>query len=394
MTTKPFGMLISATLLATAAPAQSPAQTSQDSIVHVNQIQVVGTHNSYHAGFALSEAALMREKDPKAFEALDYSHPSLDAQLSAGIRQIEIDIYADTKGGRFAHPAITSMVAAAHLPADPELDPDDELKKPGFKVLHVVGIDQRSTCKTFVKCLGTVRAWSVAHPQHLPLFILVETKYDKPKAAPPPYAVPSEPFTPSTFDALDAEIRSVFHGDEMITPDLVRGANKTLAQAIAQRGWPTLAQARGKVILLMDQASMTPIYTVGHPGLRGRILFTNETSNSPDAAFVEQNDGTPEAIEALVKQGFLVRTRTDEPTKDARANNTTRRDRALSSGAQLLSTDYPASEPARWPGHYHVELPGNHIARCNPVNKPVTCRDDLLEGDARDPLQSSMSQQR
>lgn len=385
MKTELLGALVAATLCAAAALAQSPAQVAQDSVVHVNQIQVIGTHNSYHAGFAPSEAALMREKNPRAFEALDYSHPSLDVQLSAGVRQIEIDIYADAKGGRFAHPAITGMVAAAHLPADPELDPDHELEKPGFKVLHVVGIDQRSTCKTFVGCLGTVHAWSVAHPQHLPLFVLVETKYDKPEAAPRPYAVPSEPFTPSTFDMLDAEIRSVFHADELITPDLVRGTHQTLAEAIAERGWPTLAQARGKVIFLMDQASMTPVYTVGHPGLRGRILFTNEGPNSPDAAFVEQNDGAPAVIEALVRKGYLVRTRTDEPTQDARINNTARRDLALSSGAQLLSTDYPANEPARWASHYHVELPGNHIARCNPVNKPAACKEDLLEGDAQHP---------
>ena len=32
-----------------------------------------------------------------------------------------------------------------------------------------------------------------------------------------------EPFTSSTFDALDAEIRSVFSANEIITPDDVRG---------------------------------------------------------------------------------------------------------------------------------------------------------------------------
>ena len=40
----------------------------------------------------------------------------------------------------------------------------------------------------------------------------------------------------------------------------------------------------------------------------------------------------------------------------------------IASGAQILSTDYPASEPARWEGHYFVSLPGNVPARCNPVN--------------------------
>ena len=365
--------------LAVLASAQQNERTAaQDSRVHLNQIQVIGTHNSYHAGFAPSEAKLMQQKNPKAFEALNYSHPTLDVQLSAGVRQLEIDVYADSKGGRFAHPAITGMVAAAGLPADPELDPNHELDKPGFKVMHVVGIDQRSSCHTFVKCLTVVRTWSKAHPQHLPIFLLVETKQDKPGEIPKPYAVPTEPFTSAVFDALDAEIRSVFSTAEMITPDQVRGDRATLPEAISQGGWPTLAAARGKVVFLMDQSSMTPVYTEGHRALRGRILFTNATPGTGDAAFVEENSGTVAEIDNLVRRGYLVRTRTDEPTEDARRNNTERRDLALNSGAQILSTDYPASEPARWEGHYHVELPGNEMVRCDPVNKPAGCEDDLL----------------
>jgi hypothetical protein len=368
-------------VLSTSAFAQT--QTTQDAQVRLNQIQVIGTHNSYHAGFAPSEAKLMQQVNPKAFEALDYKHPPLDTQLQSGVRQLEIDVYADAKGDRFAHPAITQMVAKANLPADPELDPNHDFDQPGFKVMHVVGIDQRSSCKTLVVCLTTVRNWSLAHPKHLPLFLLIETKYDKPGAAPRTYAVPTEPFTAAVFDALDAEIRSVFPDKEIITPDQIRGQHATLPEAIAANSWPTLAESRGKVMFLMDQASMTEIYTESHPALRGRILFTNATPGTPEAAFVEENSGTPATIDALVKQGYLVRTRADEPTADARNNNTTMRERALSTGAQMLSTDYPSSEPSRWVGHYHVELPGNAIARCNPVNKPATCKDDLLADSAK-----------
>jgi hypothetical protein len=372
--------ILLATLLAgLSASAFAQTQAVQDQQVHMNQIQVIGTHNSYHAGFAPSEAKLMQQMNPKAFEALDYKHPPLDVQLQNGIHQLEIDVYADAKGGRFAHPAINGMVAKAGLPPDPELDPNHDFDAPGFKVMHVVGIDQRSSCKTLVVCLTVVRKWSLAHPQHLPLFLLIETKYDKPGAAARPYAVPLKPFTASVFDALDAEIRSVFPAKEIITPDQVRGKYSTLPEAIAADAWPTLAESRGKVIFLMDQSSMTSIYTEGHPALRGRVLFTNATPGTPDAAFVEQNNGSPATIDALVKKGYLVRTRTDEPTADARTNDTASRARAFSTGAQFLSTDYPASEPAVWEGHYSVELPDHRTARCNPVNKPAACRDDLLE---------------
>ncbi len=365
---------------------ESQPRAEQDARVRLNQIQVIGTHNSYHGGFAPSEAAFMKEHNPKAFASLDYSHPPLDRQLDAGVRQMEIDVYADAKGGRYAHPAITAMTAREGLPADPVYDPDHVMDRPGFKVLHVAGIDQRSTCKTLVLCLEVVRRWSAAHPRHLPLFLLIETKEDDPakeaKQKRPSWSTPTEPFTPAVFDALDAEIRSVFSPGEIITPDQVRGSHATLPEAIAHGGWPTLAESRGKVVFLLDQAHVTPVYTAGHPALKGRVLFTNATPGTPDAAFVEQNAGTVEAIDALVREGYLVRTRTDEPTANAREDDTTRRDLALRSGAQMLSTDYPASEPARWAGHYHVELPGGLVARCNPVNAPAGCRSDLLADPA------------
>jgi hypothetical protein len=63
----------------------------------MNQIQVIGTHNSYHAGLAPSEAKLMMAKNPKVYQALEYRHHPLDQQFSSGIRQIELDIFADSQ---------------------------------------------------------------------------------------------------------------------------------------------------------------------------------------------------------------------------------------------------------------------------------------------------------
>ena len=355
---------------------QTTTAAEQDKVVRINQIQVIGSHNSYHAGFAPSERKYMEAKSPKGLRSLDYHHAPLADQLSGGVRQIEIDIFADSKGGRFAHPAIVRQVAAAGLPADLDFDPQHEMEKPGFKVMHMQDLDERSTCHTFVACLTAVRTWSKQHPQHLPIFILVETKEGPMREL--PNAVETEPFTSAVFDAMDAEIRSVFKADEMITPDEVRGGAATLNEAVRAGGWPTLEKARGRVIFLMDQQHVGPVYREGHPSLRGRVLFTNADPGAADAAFIEQNDGSREAIGALVKQGYLVRTRTDEGTEQARTNDTTRRDLALSSGAQLISTDYPASEPSPWTS-YFVGLPGGVVARCNPVNKPVGCDDRLLE---------------
>lgn len=347
------------------------ARMQKDEQVHINQIQVIGTHNSYHAGFTPSAQKLWETKNPEGFRGLDYQHKPLTEQFDAGVRQIELDVFADTDGGRFAHPLGPKLIADAGLPADAEFDPNGLMLKPGFKVMHMQDIDYRSTCQPFVACLKEVRAWSQAHPHHIPIFILVETKQEAPRK---PYQVTEpEQFTSATFDALDAEIRSVFAPNEMITPDDVRGGYDTLNAAILAGNWPTLRQARGRVIFLMDQRPVGPIYLAGHPSLRGRLLFTNSTPGQPDAAFIERNDGPAADISNLVKQGYLVRTRTDDSTREARVNNTTRRDAMIASGAQILSTDYPANEPARWEGHYFVSLPGDAVARCTPVNAPARC---------------------
>ncbi len=360
-------------LLASHLSAQTPASGP----IKLNQIQVIGTHNSYHAGISPNEAKLLEQRNPGAFAGLDYQHPPLAQQFDHGVRQIELDIYADTKGGRYAHPQGPVWAAAAGLPADPPFDPNGAMMKPGFKVMHVQDLDYRSTCQPFIRCLEEVRSWSRAHPAHIPIFILVETKQGSPKGA--QFTVP-EPFTPAVFDALDAEIRSVFSAGDLITPDEVRGAYPTLNQAILAGNWPTLASARGKVVFLLDQHAMTPVYLEGHPSLRGRVLFTNSTPGEPDAAFLERNEGPADEITALVRQGYLIRARTDADTKQARANDTTLRDAMIASGAQILSTDYPANEPARWPGHFSVSLPAGVDARCDPVNTTATCPAELAQG--------------
>jgi hypothetical protein len=106
------------------AVAQQTSAAQQDQYLHINQIQVIGGHNSYHTGLAPSERKLIEQQNPKAMRALDYAHPPLADQLSIGVRQLEIDVYADSKGGRYSHPAIVDRVAAAGLPPDPDFDPN------------------------------------------------------------------------------------------------------------------------------------------------------------------------------------------------------------------------------------------------------------------------------
>jgi Phosphoinositide phospholipase C, Ca2+-dependent len=368
--------VLSAVVLTAFLGSNSPATLAQATdTLKLNQIQVIGTHNSYHAGIAPNESKIWQAKYADAYKGLDYQHQPLPQQFDSGVRQIELDVYADTKGGLYAHPSGPTMVAAAKLPADPDFDPNGIMSKPGFKVMHVQDVDYRSTCQPFIACLQQIRDWSHAHPNHVPIFVLVETKQGKPRGE--LHLTEPESFTSATFDALDAEIRSVFPPSKIITPDDVRGHYDTLNEAVLAGNWPTLASSRGKVVFLMDQRTVGPVYLEGHPALRGRVIFTNAEPGEPDAAFIERNSGPAADISALVRKGYLIRARTDGDTKEARINDTSVRDAMMASGAQLLSTDYPVNEPARWTGNFVVTLPGKAVARCNPINSPAECNTTL-----------------
>ena len=369
-------LLLAASSLGIAQSQTLQSQLAQDKLLHLNQIQVIGTHNSYNTGFAPSEAKYFSATYPKAYHGLEYHHLPLPAQLSGGVRQLELDIVQDPAGGRFAHPKIVEITREQGLPADPDFDPSHEMDKPGFKVIHLGDLNERSSCQRFVTCLQEIHTWSKAHPKHVPIFLLIEDKQGK--ISQMPGAVTAEPWNAETWDAMDREIRSVFREKEMITPDQVRGSYPTLEAAVLAGKWPTLAKSRGKVMFLLYNRKSAPAYLAGHPMMKGRALFTNGRPGEPEAAFVEQDNGTPDAIDPLVKQGYLVRTRSDFNTDQGRSNDTTRRDLLLSGGAQMISTDFPVLEPAPWTG-YTVGLPGGLSAQCNPVNAPVGCNSALLE---------------
>jgi hypothetical protein len=351
-------------------------QSAQDKVVHLNQIQVVGTHNSYNIGFAPSEGKYFEEHYAKAFHGVDYHHQTLTQQLNAGVRQVELDIVQDPQGGRFAHPKIVGLTKEAGLPADPDFDPKHDYMKPGFKTLHLGDLNQRSSCILFTECLKEIRTWSKAHKGHVPVFLLIEDKQGKVSQLPD--AVTAEPWTAATWDAMDAEIRSVFKESEIITPDKVRGGAATMEEAVLAGKWPTLGEARGKVVFLLYNRKSAPAYMEGHAMMKGRVLFVNGRPGEPEAGFVEQDNAKADVIAPLVKKGYLVRTRADFNTDQGRNNDTARKDETLKSGAQMLSTDFPVSEPAPWTG-YTVGLPDGMAARCNPVNAPSGCDSALIE---------------
>lgn len=356
------------TLAAVLATAAAPAPQGT---LRMNDVQVVGSHNSYKKRIAPAVFAALEQRDPKLAAALDYDHLTLAQQLDRGVRQLEIDIFADPEGGRFAHPMGEKLAKAAG-----EQTGFDEaaMMKPGFKVFHIPEVDYRS-CGTFKQCIGQIDAWSRAHPRHLPIMVTINAA-DRPINK--PGVTDPLPLTAPLLDALDGEIRDVLTPNRIITPDDVRGNAPTLREAVTTKGWPTLESARGKIYFVLDTPSdVSDRYRAGHPSLKGRPIFGWYDTDQPEASVEIVGDPRTDGakIKEWVKQGFIVRTRTDADTVEARANDHTRQQAAIDSGAQAVSTDYYPGAPTRgWSKGFTVTLPGGVMEHCNPVRQPADCK--------------------
>jgi len=351
-------------------PALVSQGTSAPQAVRLNHVQVLGSHNSYHIEPRPEVLNLFLRLAPALARGVSYTHLPLDEQFSTqGIRQIELDVFADPQGGLYSDPR---ALRVARLPP-PEIP---EMLEPGFKVLHVQDLDFVSTCYTLVGCLQEVKAWSDANRRHLPIMILVEAKDEE---LPGSVWVVPPPIRAAELDALDAEIRSVFPASQLITPDDVRGSRATLEEAVLTDGWPTLESSRGRVLFALDNEGVQKTeYLDGHPSLRGRVMFTSSRPGSPESAFIKLNSAVRdfEMIRNAVSAGYLVRTRADGDTEEARSSDTSTREAALASGAQYVSTDYPVPD-LRF-SDYQVAIPDGNPGRCNPVNAPVECNPTVV----------------
>ncbi len=333
----------------------------------LNQVQVIGTHNSYHIAPHPELMQLIQSTSKRLAESLDYSHRPLAEQFETlGIRQIELDLFHDPIGGHYSNPFLRKTLKTLGKNPGPDPNANGHLEKSGLKVLHVQDMDYHSSAPTFKQALAQVRTWSKSRPRHIPLMILVELKDG---------AIPGLPTKPFVFDKqaldqVDQEIDSIFSHNELFTPDDLRGSYPTLPAAISGRGWPELDKVRGKVMFALDnEGKIRDLYLEGHENLSQRRLFVTAPSEGhPAASFFKINnpDGDFERIQRLVRSGHLVRTRADSDTRQSRTNDPFQRERALASGAQYISTDYRESRP-EFSG-YEVKFPKGVVARPNPVS--------------------------
>jgi hypothetical protein len=320
-----LAVLIGALRFASSARGDEPATIDE---LRINQIQVVGTHNSYHV-------RKQTGSNSRGVPEWNYTHAPLDVQLDRGVRSFELDLH---------------------------------YKNGEFEVFHVPIVDEGSNCGKLSEALATVRKWSDAHPGHVPISFLFELKKEGPRLD----SRIKEPDA-AALDKLDELLRAPFADGHLISPDDVRGTAPTLRQAIESNGWPTLGASRGKVFFILhDDGPQRALYTKDHPSLRGRVMFVRSNTERDDGAtLVLDNPRSPD-IPRLVKANYFVRTRADSDLLKDPTRAEARREAALSSGAHILSTDFPAGEAHE--SGYSVEFPESAAARVNPVNGPEKLR--------------------
>ncbi|MCW5908738.1 MAG: hypothetical protein KIS94_12820 [Chitinophagales bacterium] len=343
----------------------------------MNEIQIIASHNSYHLKTDETVFNWLKSLDslgvlPSSLDPdeIDYTHETYENQFNLyNVRGLEIDIYNDPTGGQYYYQMGRFLAGGSADSHNPDLN------LPGFKVIHLVDFDFNSHHTTFKQTLQTIYNWSVAHPNHLPLFINVETNEETVAAAlPAANLTQSIPYDNSAADLIDEEIKSVFGNDlkKVITPDKIRGNFTTLREAVLAGNWLTLAQARNKVVFIMQGAAES-YYKAGHPSLQGRAMFVYANPNSDEAAFVILNSakGSKTTIQQRVQEGFIVRTRSDAGTTQARNGDYSSMDAAFESGAQIISTDYYRPDARAgttgWTD-YKVQFPNGELARINPVS--------------------------
>lgn len=307
------------------AVAPVPGWASIPSDLRLNQIQIKGTHNSYHQQPLIAWHASHK-----------YTHLPLNEQLEKrGIRAFELDVHRPTLGS-------------------------------DLLVYHIAAVDAKTSCSKFKDCLRELKNWSDQHPGHVTIFVWIEIKDG---TGGPKFA---------DFNRVDQEIREIL-GDRLITPDDLQRDHETLQASIQKDGWPTVEESRGKFIFMLDNDDRTPKVYLKNDSLAGRVMLprANETTlNSPWAVVAKTDPGSFHS--AALQKNFILAVNLCSPESNA-ADCQNRLKRSLEAGTQLLMDDFEGGDPKQTLGGYYVQLKDQLTANCNPMTADDSCAADSID---------------
>ena len=325
--------------------------------LRLNEIGILASHNSYKGLPDKKVLKFLTKFKKQLGEAndpiqLDYGHPKLPIQFDEyGIRGIEIDINYDPKGGLYAKRAVNKFVCGLKTSVK-----NPVMKAPGFKVLHIADVDYETNYLTFSAVLLELKKWSEEHPKHTPIFVNIEAKGTNPGDESKVLRFlgfkKSIPFSAEAYNALDKEIFAVLNRENIYQPKDLLGDYTNIKERLGSIGWPLVSECLGKIIFILE-GNNQELY---NSETLNRPMFVYKNPEDINAAFVIQNDpiGNEAYIEELSKT-YIVRTRSDAGTIEARNNDYRRFNAALKSKAQIISSDYYKND-SRF-GDFQIALP-------------------------------------
>ena len=279
--------------------------------VKMNEIAIIGTHNSYQLLATPQKRFLEKvlsfltfgQKGKKA----DFEMDTYTEQLEKGVRNLEIDIET--------------------------IDNDGDLS---FIVTHNPITDNVSSAYDFSKGLEEIAMWSDNNPGHIPVYLLIEPKSEVPDTN------NMKNFSYAYALELDRIIREVL-GDRLVTPEQIMGDFENIEEMRMADAWPTLEQVAGKIIVLLHPCNVTEEYINTDTSLSTQAMFPMlrfEDIEKPYASFILDNDpetATENNLKTIGEKNLMVRTRADNyPDFSEDKYNCTD-----NCGSHIITTDYP-----------------------------------------------------
>ena len=279
--------------------------------VKINEIAVIGTHNSYQMlptpqKYAFEKYLMFISGGEKGTK-LNFEMDTYTAQLEQGVRNLEIDIETVDKNGEVS-----------------------------FIVTHSPIFDNTSSAYDFAKGLKEIALWSDNNPNHLPVYLLIEPKGEV------PLINDMKNFSVGYTDELDEIIREVL-GDRLLTPKQALGDYNSFEEMRMDDGWPALKDAAGKIIVLLHPCDVTDEYINIDFSFASQAMFPMlrfDCTDKPYATFILDNEPKT-AMEnnkkTIGEKNLMVRTRADSyPDFDEERYRC-----ADDCGSHIITTDYP-----------------------------------------------------
>ena len=280
--------------------------------VKLNEIAILGTHNSYQTLATKETRFLMNIIEAITFEkfglnTFDFEMDTLTEQLEMGIRNVEIDIET--------------------------LDKDNKIE---IKVTHNSIVDNASSAYDFTKAMEEIKLWSDNNPDHIPVIIIVEPKS---------FVIEVNGMKKFSLDyakEVDKILENTL-GDSLLTPKDMLRDYASFKEMRENDDWLTLKEAQGKILVLLHDCDVTESYIALDESIKTQKMFPMlryDDRNESYTSFILENDAwnaDSRKAESIDECKLIVRTRADKypDYSDERYEVTE------NCGSQIITTDFP-----------------------------------------------------